>query len=229
MYLEELRTSTLEWLDNPSGDTFAPDGDTKRLDGLLSDAYEELVPEVEASHQEYNVVETPITIAVSSANREYTVSTPGDDGHTDVRKIVEVERTDVTNPYTLDFCPFSERNASFGGSYLPYLKVVASERVYVYQLSDGFWRLGFRSRQPVTQTVDVWYVPAIARLTGSADIPVLVPRQWHRLIPLLAAMNAKGGQTNRDVGFLVGKYQMGLGRMHQDLARLTTQTRSRSI
>lgn len=189
MTLNDLRSLTLEWLDNPSGDVFAPGGDYARLDRIINEAYRKLTRTMRQSNLNWDIehILTTTTISVTSAAREYSVIT--DDGlatGTDVRKIIDVVRTDTTNEIKMNIIPFGER-----------FRAATRNTIYVYRSSSGIWIIGFVTDAPETQTLSVRVEMFRDVLGDASDIPRAVPNDWHSLIAVEAAILGMK-QTGRD-------------------------------
>ena len=106
--LGQLRASVLNWLDDPSGDSFAPAGNFGRLDQLIHEAYASAVDELDTIPQPWNMLrdENAISVTTVAGTREYLLG--------DLRNVVEVveELSDGTDSAPLPIVPHWKRNTA---------------------------------------------------------------------------------------------------------------------
>jgi hypothetical protein len=176
----------------------------------------------------WNVAPTFFTFTVTSAQQAYVLEDGSLPEDQKVRKIIEVERTDVARPYTHTLIPFSERNRGVTDPHYPTLSSGTRSALSAYRRSDGRWVVAFVDKQPDPQTIRVWYEPCRRKLVDAAEEPMQVPRSWHKLIPVAAAVLGKI-TTNRDPSGLLIIRERWLHQMRMDLDDLTSATRSRAI
>ena len=152
---------------------------------VINRAVEHLVNAVEQTAQLWNVAASAKSLSVVSGTLEYQINT------TDVnpRKIVSIERTDLTNNVDCVLISWRERNRyrnrgrwgnEWTGGNRPY--------VWVERLADGNWWLGFPADPQTTMTIDVYYAPRITELVDDYDEPTEIPEQFHELIVLRATI-----------------------------------------
>jgi hypothetical protein len=210
--LQQLRDSTVEWLDDPQGDKWKPGGSYTRLDSYINLAYQDVVHEVDGLPVAYNVPrETSAqakTITTVATQREYEVGAG--------RRIIEVCPVDSQGycDVPLEMVNWSQRNS-----------VLGYQRGHVYAFSEsggtGEAKLyvGFVDRAPPYATVRVFYLPQLTRLSAGSDVPSAVPAQYHELIPLRTAVLCKVAE-NREVGGVGALYAELLGRMRSGMGRM---------
>jgi len=181
MTLSDLRTAALEWLDDPHGMTFAPNGDYSRLDQLLNEAYDELVLEIDAIPTPWSI-ETDsasavrATISLVSTQREYAVDVA-------MRKVATVtepaDSADQTQEPVL-ITPYTMRNDR------------NAVGVYVFRSGNtGTWYLGLCRMPPAWTSLIVHGLPPVTRLSAAADVPYLVPDAFHTALVRRAALLGK--------------------------------------
>lgn len=196
MTLAELRRDVLEWLDDPRGATFAPDGDHTRLDLLIAEAIDDLVQEIDVIPQPWAVEPdsesaTRATITTVSTRREYEVPAG-------MRKVVQVTEppTGIGEYRPITIVPYASRNNA------------AACGVYVFRSgTTGKWYVGLVSLPPAWTTLVIHGLPPVLKLTLESDVPYIIPDAFHSLVVRRAALLGKM-QINRewrDVGMLWGE------------------------
>ena len=168
------------------------------LDEFLNYAYRELLTEVQRAHPVWAIAATPITIAVTPANREYLVATGAGVLTDQVAKILDLARVETNGRTPIPFTTFAERNTQ----QLWSTRGRAGGEAYVYRATeDGLWRVGFVAIAPTAMTVEVRYSPKLVPMVGPGDVPLMIPDVLHEMIPVRAAIVAKVAE-NRDVAGL---------------------------
>lgn len=186
MILSELRTKTLEHLDDPTGDEFTAGSDFARLDLLINEAYVEVVKLAETVNPRLNMLAAAASVPFTDGPEQPVVSTLGA-----VRRIIEVLNGTTLVPEMR----FQDRN-KWGDP--------AQDRWYSFRDSTGQVNIG----QFLTATgvsYNVYYVPAIDALVDANGVPAQVPHEHHELVAMLAAVSAKI-QIKRDHSELDAKF-----------------------
>lgn len=230
MTLTDLRAQSLDWLDNPSGDLFAPAGNYARLDRLLNESYRSLVLEVSRSSKVWNIHSTKVEIDVVPTAAEYAVNGTDSAGVNNVRKIVDVVRTDLTDRIAYTITPYSERYRPSGIAYnkVPTLRLGRAHAVYVYRTALATWIVGFSLEEPETQTIEVTYEPTIDALDKPLRAATQVPPDWQSLIAIGAAIlglkQAPQSPTGDKWKHLQTHYDRELLKMREDLGTIVSST-----
>lgn len=230
--LATLRAATLDWLDNPSGDLFAPSGDYSRCDRLINEAYRSLVREVSRSSKAWNIYESTVTLTVVTTAREYEVNGTDAQGNYNVRKVIDVVRTDLPNELQYELIPWSQRNEPPNISYnkVPTLRTGRSHKVYVYRRDTGIWVMGFASEEPEDQTCVVRYEPFLKPLVNAADEPTQMPFDWQSLIAVAAAIlglkQTRAGEGGKQWQELQSHHDRELAKFREDVGSLASRVKS---
>ena len=196
--LGQLRTSVLNWLDDPSGDSFAPAGNFGRLDQLINEAYASAVDELDTIPQPWNMLrdENAISVTTVAGTREYLLG--------DLRNVVEVveELSDGTDSAPLPIVPHWKRNTAGAGVYLFRNQV----------LGDFFIGLVI-FKTPQYAKLRIFIRDTVKRLSSPSAFPSQLPEQWHELIVYKAAMLGQM-QEKRDAKALTALYGEKLKALH---------------
>jgi hypothetical protein len=183
--LAELRSETAVWLDDPKKSRF----DDTLLNTLLNMAYPMVVAAVEAAGRLWNLA-GPIAVAVTPAAKEYDVGTVGS-----VRRIVDVRKVVGTSRVQVPFLVLTEVNRDGSTNYYPQLdNAPQTTGVSIFRNAGGQWRLRFGEDAPVTQTLEVHYIPAVNLLALDTDVPSMVPEGFHHVVAMQAAIIGKGSE-----------------------------------
>lgn len=152
---------------------------------VINRAVEHLINVVEQTAQLWNVAASAKSVSVVSGTLEYQINTTG----VNPRKILSVERTDLTYNVPCVIIPWRERNqyldrGRWGNEW------TGGNRPYVWINRDaaGDWWLGFPADPQTTMTIDVYYAPRITELVDDYDEPTEIPEQFHELIVLRATI-----------------------------------------
>lgn len=231
MKLSQLRQRVL---DNMAASVSADVFGVGQPEGVINDAYGEIVSELEQMAPRYNIspIVPTLTTPGSSVAREYALSeAPFSPAVSDVRKIVDCARIYGDEPIDVPIVPFVRRHARTGragvSGYAGYPRdpsyFSAPARaplvgVYFYRDGNGVWYLGFPTSDPPVSTVfQVRYLASITLLAADDDEPMQVPSEWHYVIALKAAIVGMTW-TQRDVRGLQALYAEALVKMRADLA-----------
>jgi hypothetical protein len=209
--LKELREGTLEWLDDPHGDQFAPAADNARLDRYINEAYQKIVNEVDRIPRPLDVqyAADTLDITTSSADREYTIGV--------VRRVLAVFEVKGDEELEVNIVGWAERNTAGSGVYIFRPTSTTFPQAEQGSFVVGSYALGVASMPPAYATLRVYTLPNLVRLAGNGDVPVSVPDDFHELLYYRAAMLAKMS-VNRDPGNLTALYAEGLADMRVKLA-----------
>lgn len=236
MDLQAIQNDVSHLIQDPSKDV-APDGtgsDTL-LNTMINQAYSDLINEMETVGSLYNMaLSAPVvTIPVSSIPREYDLLSSSDvsPNASDIRKVVDVVRTDGSVDYSIPIVAYAERNRWMGRPFGRSIRTPTTA-VYFYRQVDtsdmtsaGVWVMGFVKSEPVaSRTYQVRYLPTITDLSALSDVPQQVPEHWHRVIAVRAALLIKI-QENRDATGIGLLYAEQLQRMKDDLSSPLTPSR----
>ena len=185
-----------------------------QLNRLVNRAVEHIVNVVEQTAQIYNMAATPATLSVVSGTLTYEVSTA-----TGIRKIVQVERTDVSGgSISCTIIPWRRKNNRRRRYYWGDGGMGIKPAVYITRNSDGEWHLGFPVDPQASMSLDVYYLPRITELTASTAVPTEIPEQHHELIVLRATIMLLA-QNRTDNRFWREMYAEQEGLMVADLER----------
>ena len=201
--LGQLRVSVLNWLDDPSGDSFAPAGNFGRLDQLINEAYASAVDELDTIPQPWNMLrdENAISVTTVAGTREYLLDTNTLDRVRNVLEVVE-ELSDGTHSAPLPIVPHWKRNTAGAGVYLFRNQVLGDFFIgLVIFKTPQYAKLRIFAR--------IWE----RRLATPGDIPFQLPAQWHELIVYKAAMLGQM-QEKRDAKALTALYGEKLKALH---------------
>lgn len=195
--LRELRAATLQWLDDPHGDSFATNGNYTRLDQLINEAYASAINQLDTIPQPWNLSLEADAVSVSTVagTREYSLGR--------ARNVVEVVEnlTDGTDTVPLPIVPYWKRNTAGEGLYL------------FRNHTSGNWYVGLVIYlTPQYTTLRAFLREELDRLVSDGDEPVQLPSQWHELIFYKAAMLGKM-QENREAQVLGALYAEKLQEM----------------
>jgi hypothetical protein len=224
--LDQLRTETAFWLDDPKKTKF----DNPYLDSLIGIAYPIVVSVVESAGRLWNLSRTRIAFAVTSAAREYVF-----DDDMAVRRPVLFHRVESITAVSaiasnlgrtrLTLRPATESSSS--GPYYPALENSSvGEGVYCYRSSAGEWVLGFEALAPRDQVIEVSYIPSIEDLTTDGQYPLMVPPDFHHIIAMRAAMLAKGSENRMNEQVLI-EYARAEAMMMAELSSLQAHVSQR--
>lgn len=180
MTLDELRAFSLEWMNDPKGDEFAPGRDYTRLDLLINAAVQELATEIDHSREAWSVPPEANHLAVTivDGTREYELDALAE---APIRRVLEVR--DATGSESslypkLDIVNYPDRNA-------------ASSGVYVFRgpgTSGHAWYVGLVLMPSTYSALQVATVPSVTRLVQSNDVPGIIPDEFHEVICYRTAM-----------------------------------------
>lgn len=201
----------LDWLDDPQKDQFDNDARLKRI---LFDAYVDCVHIVDESPVPYNIrhgagdstIPNLITWAVGVRETDFISAT--------ATKILQVCPLDDANrelrPYTIvAFKGRNDRRPSTGIYIVPGFGIGSLP----IKISGQIWHIGQCDQLRTTEIrARVYYRPQVGNLNfefkSDADVPVLVPFEYHYLIALRAAIIAKI-QAKRPLDDLVSLWREG--------------------
>ena len=188
--LAELREQTALWLDDPKMTKFS----AARLTTLLNMAYPMIVGLVESAGRLWNVGDTLLTIEVTPDQREYAVES-ADVAASRVRRIIDVRRVVNVGRPQVPFVILTEVNRSGSGYYYPQLEGwPQTTGVYLFRTSGSVWTLGFAMEQPPAQSLEIRFVEEVCKLVADADEPTMVPRGYHHVLAMQAAVIGKGSE-----------------------------------
>lgn len=199
----QLRVQTSIWLNDRKLTAFS----AAEVNDLLNMAYPMIVAVVEASGRLWNVAPDPIVINVTAAAREYSVENSSGDIPPapvlpgSVRKIIEVRRISEGGGLgvRIPFMVLSDTDRSYAADPYPELQNAPQySGVYLYRAAtSGGWMLGFAQAAPAVQTLHIRYVPTVPDLADDADIPWMVPGDFHHVIAMRAALIGKGTEERQ--------------------------------
>lgn len=202
--LQDIRKRTLQWLDDPSGDRFAPNGEYERLDQLINEAYQHVVNEVDRIPHAWAVSEQAdaTDVTTSTDTREYGLGL--------VRRVVEVNEARDSDEILIDVVDWNQRNRASTGVY-----VFRAGAVQLAANDDRFY-VGMVRMPPAYSTLRVYTLPILRELAVN-QAPDAVPEDFHELLVYRAAMLGKQ-QVNRDPAGVTRVYLETLREMTLKLA-----------
>lgn len=163
-----------------------------QINRVINRAVEHITNLVELRAKFYNMFRLPITISVVANTEVYylNAATAAGPPTTILRKILQVERTDVTQggrPIPVSIVDFREKNDYGTG---PYWQGGVGQGirpiVYFLRNSQGVWHMGLAYEPSSAMTIDVYYAPQITELANDTDVPREVPENHHELIAVRA-------------------------------------------
>ncbi len=201
--LSSLREQMLAWLDDPRGENFAPGGDFTAVDRFINRAYQAIVDHVDLCAQAWNfpIEADGTTVTTDASTREYAIA--------HARMILEVKelRDDGRQGPAIEIVPFHRRDDTDFG-------------VYVFRRgATADWYVGLVRMPPVWARLRVFGLPALAALRDGNSAPIQVPADFHEIVALEAAVQAKV-EENREAGELAALLSRDMARMTRKLSNL---------
>jgi hypothetical protein len=204
MNLQTMREFTGQLMGDTSGTLFTPEV----LRDWINLAYESVYDLLAESAASWNMhVPTSAAIITTVAKtREYLLPS----NVYNIRRILEVTRTDVSPPQRLAILDSSARDGGDGPGRRSWTNAECGA-VYVYrrgnppgfdssptaQVTDMAWVVGFSVQDPGVQTLRVDFMPQHAQLIADEQLPTDVPPELMDLIVYKAAIIGKISM-NRD-------------------------------
>jgi hypothetical protein len=184
MNLAEIRASTLERLDDPSGDLFQQ----PRLDGLINEAVQDLMRVVDQTRMPWSVAREADqkTVTPVAGTREYCIDTLYGSTAT-VRRVCEVRDSSGSESSRYPVVPmvnYGQRNSRGAGVYL--FRARGSEPQQAMA-----WHLGLVRMPAAYTSLLVNAVLAVPKLTAPEDVPDEIPPDFHELVSVRAAIRGQ--------------------------------------